>query len=109
MQRGFTDQEDQEGRNCWKVCFFLHVWLGDLGIISIILFQVLIMVPVLRRWRSVNTVSTSVNSMGRKYAVKRKVVGIWGCKDSGKVESWRISSAVTVKNIIWRLKEQIES
>ncbi|KAK9177028.1 hypothetical protein WN944_029047 [Citrus x changshan-huyou] len=64
---------------------------------------------VLRRWRSVNTVSTSVNSMGRKYAVKRKVVGIWGCKDSGKVESWRISSAVTVKNIIWRLKEQIES
>ncbi|KAH9688151.1 60S ribosomal protein L37a-1 [Citrus sinensis] len=44
-----------------------------------------------------------------KYAAKRKVVGIWGCKDSGKVESWRISSAVTVKNIIWRVKEQIES
>ncbi|KAH9696150.1 60S ribosomal protein L37a-1 [Citrus sinensis] len=39
-----------------------------------------------------------------KYAVKGKVVGIWG-----KVESWRISSVVTVKNIIWRLKEQIES
>ncbi|KAK9205701.1 hypothetical protein WN943_015970 [Citrus x changshan-huyou] len=47
--------------------------------------------------------------VGKKYAVKRKVVGICGCKDSGKVESWRISSAVTVKNIIWRLKEQIES
>ena len=48
-------------------CFslFLHVWLCDLGIISIILFQAPVMVPILRRWRSVNTASTSVNFVGK--------------------------------------------
>ncbi|KAG4912650.1 hypothetical protein JHK84_053105 [Glycine max] len=48
-----------------------------------------------------------------KYAVKRKVVGIWGCKDCGKVKAGgaytlNTASAVTVRSTIWRLREQTE-
>ena len=69
----------------------------------------------LRRWRLVNIANTSVSFAGRyeyiflnhihgfrlfelpfccnqiwnslQYAVKRKAVGIWGCKDCGKVKA----------------------
>ncbi|CAI8615315.1 unnamed protein product [Vicia faba] len=49
-----------------------------------------------------------------KYAVKRKVVGIWGCKDCGKVKAGgaytlNTASAVTVQSTIRRLREQTES
>ncbi|CAM8957278.1 unnamed protein product [Rhodiola kirilowii] len=49
-----------------------------------------------------------------KYAVKRKAVEIWGCKDCGKVKAGgaytlNTASAVTVRGTIRRLREQIES
>lgn len=49
-----------------------------------------------------------------KYAVKRKSVGIWGCKDCGKVKAGgaytlNTASAVTVRSTIRRLREQTES
>ncbi|KAL0924022.1 hypothetical protein M5K25_004823 [Dendrobium thyrsiflorum] len=48
-----------------------------------------------------------------KYVVKRKAVGIWGCKDCGKVKAGgtytlNIASAVTVRSTIRRLREQTE-
>ncbi|RWV87473.1 hypothetical protein GW17_00050525, partial [Ensete ventricosum] len=71
-------------------------------------FQVPDMVQVCgsksRKWKFLSMQSTSVNSVGRcdflcfkcsclllrcpyNYAVKRKAVGIWGCKDCGKVKA----------------------
>ncbi|KAJ4797706.1 60S ribosomal protein L37a [Rhynchospora pubera] len=49
-----------------------------------------------------------------KFAVKRKSVGIWGCKDCGKVKAGgaytlNTASAVTVRSTIRRLREQTES
>ncbi|CAA2972939.1 60S ribosomal L37a isoform X1 [Olea europaea subsp. europaea] len=49
-----------------------------------------------------------------QYAVKRKAVGIWGCKDCGKVKAGgtctlNTASVVTVKSTIRRLRKQIES
>ncbi|KAK9218723.1 hypothetical protein WN943_007360 [Citrus x changshan-huyou] len=69
---------------------------------------------VLRRWRSVNTVSTSVNSMGRSTLRRGRLWESGVAKTLAKLKAGgaytlKISSAVTVKNIIWRVKEQIES
>nr|KJB64889.1 hypothetical protein B456_010G072500 [Gossypium raimondii] len=52
--------------------------------------------------------------LGGKYAVKRKAVGMWGCKDCGKDKAGgaytlNIASAVTVKSTMRRLREQTES
>ncbi|KAF9619568.1 hypothetical protein IFM89_007395 [Coptis chinensis] len=49
-----------------------------------------------------------------KYAVKRKVVGIWGCKDCGKVKAGRAytlntASAVTVRSTIRRSRQRDKS
>jgi len=39
----------------------------------------------LRRWKLVST--TYFSEFCGKYAVKRKAVGIWGCKDRDKVKA----------------------
>ncbi|XP_022156847.1 putative 60S ribosomal protein L37a-1 [Momordica charantia] len=49
-----------------------------------------------------------------KYAVKRKVVGIWGCKDCGQVKAdsdytLNTASAGIVRSTIRRLRERTES
>ncbi|MFS7903613.1 putative ribosomal protein L37ae [Helianthus anomalus] len=50
-----------------------------------------------------------------EYAVKRKAVGIWGCKDCGKVKSGgaymlNTAGAVTVRSTIrrWLMSEKYE-
>ncbi|MCO5605428.1 hypothetical protein L7F22_059612 [Adiantum nelumboides] len=48
-----------------------------------------------------------------KYAVKRKAVGIWSCKDCNKIKAGgaytlNTASAVTVRSTIRRLREQVE-
>ncbi|GFZ02904.1 hypothetical protein Acr_15g0015120 [Actinidia rufa] len=60
------------------------------------------------------SLSLAWNLHARKYAVKRKAVGIWGCKDCGKVKAGgaytlNTASAVTVRSTIRRLREQTES
>ncbi|KAK1556351.1 hypothetical protein Q3G72_003438 [Acer saccharum] len=50
----------------------------------------------------------------KKYAVKRKAVDIWGCKDCGKVTTGgaytlNTASAVTVRSTIRSLSEETES
>ncbi|KAK9715894.1 hypothetical protein RND81_06G196900 [Saponaria officinalis] len=49
-----------------------------------------------------------------KYAVKRRAVGFWGCKDYGKVKAsgaytLNTARAVTVRSTIRRLREQTKS
>nr|AFK48860.1 unknown [Medicago truncatula] len=75
--------------------------------------MVLVCVSRLKRWKSVSTANFFCEFCG-KYAVKRKAVGIWGCKDCGKVKAGgaytlNTASAVTVRSTIRRLREQTES
>ncbi|GFP82448.1 putative 60S ribosomal protein l37a-1 [Phtheirospermum japonicum] len=49
-----------------------------------------------------------------QYAVKRKVVGIWGCKDCGKVKNGsaytlKYVTALSVRSTIKRLREKTDS
>ncbi|CAD6270039.1 unnamed protein product [Miscanthus lutarioriparius] len=64
--------------------------------------------------RSVSQLSKYLCEFCGKFAVRRKAVGIWGCKDCGKVKAggaytMNAASAVTVRSTIWRLWEQTEA
>ncbi|KDO42503.1 hypothetical protein CISIN_1g037395mg [Citrus sinensis] len=60
---GFAEKDDQEGMNCWKP--FVNPALMFYFVFACV------------AWGSWNY----------KYAIKRKVVGIWSCKYCGKVKA----------------------
>ncbi|GJZ13701.1 60S ribosomal protein L37a [Tanacetum coccineum] len=89
---------------------------------SKVLVMVLVCESRSRRWRSASTANISANFVERIFhikllysnAVEKKAVGIWGCKDCGKVKAGgaytlNTASAVTVRSTIRRLREQTES
>ncbi|TXG64015.1 hypothetical protein EZV62_011009 [Acer yangbiense] len=66
--------------------------------------------------RNINFITEMFTSgtLKQKYAAKRKVVDIWGCKDCGKVKTGgaytlNTASAVTVRSTIRSLSEKTES
>jgi large subunit ribosomal protein L37Ae len=71
-------------------------------------------VPGFQSCCSVSNIGTENSLACLQFGVKRKAVGIWNCKDCGKVKAGgaytlNTASAVTVRSTIRRLREQTES
>ncbi|GFZ00693.1 zinc-binding ribosomal protein family protein [Actinidia rufa] len=104
----YSDQKNQEGRHCWEVCYgqYLNYDISGTRYGASLRKQI--------KKMEVSQHSKYFCEFCGKYAVKRKAVGIWGCKDCGKVKAGgaytlNTASAVTVRSTIRRLREQTES
>ncbi|GFZ00723.1 zinc-binding ribosomal protein family protein [Actinidia rufa] len=111
----YSDQKNQEGRHCWEVWYVLgmELWTQYLNDdISGTRYGASLRKQIKKM--EVSQHSKYFCEFCGKYAVKRKAVGIWGCKDCGKVKAGgaytlNTASAVTVRSTIRRLREQTES
>ncbi|ONM18157.1 60S ribosomal protein L37a-2 [Zea mays] len=120
----YADEANQEGRNCWQIWYmlkkddtsqFVHLEYDvNLANYNVIGTRYGASLRKQIKKMEVSQHSKYFCEFCGKFAVKRKAVGIWGCKDCGKVKAggaytMNTASAVTVRSTIRRLREQTEA